>query len=220
MTKLLQQFQQRLKRKQRGFTLLEMLVSLAIFVVVAVIAVGSLVRITALNRQAQTLQSSMTNLNFVLESISREMRLGSKFYCGGAMPSATLAPAACYIAALASPDSPGITYLAFLSTRTKTKADNSGQCQLINAYRLNTKNGKIFLEKGLQRTCEEGFTDQSFASVLDDANVTLTGYQLGVYIPASKYAWAYIRLKGYSGVRAQDINYFDVQTSISERIHD
>ncbi len=68
--------------KQSGFTLLEMLVSLGIFTVVAVFAIGSLVRITALNRQAQTLQKTITNVSSALEMMSREMRMGSKFVGG------------------------------------------------------------------------------------------------------------------------------------------
>lgn len=205
---------------ERGFTLLEMLVSLAIFIVVAVIAVGSLVRITALNRQAQTLQASMNNINFVLESMSREMRFGSSFYCSGALPGgwSNLDPGGCDMAS--APSTQPINLL-FLSTRTGKKADNT-PCRLITGYRFRSDNGKLVMEKGIQRSC--GSSISSWAPILDDVDVTLTGYQLGVY-PMSganekNYAWAFVRLKGYAGTREREINNFDVQTAVSERIHD
>src|SRR4051812_23311158 len=78
----------------RGFTLIEMIVSLAIFTVVAVVAVGSLVRVVALNRQAQTLQSSVNNLSFALDSMSREIRQGSALTCISGYAGAPFLPSA------------------------------------------------------------------------------------------------------------------------------
>ena len=65
----------------RGFTLVEMIVSLGIFAVVAVVALGALVRIMTANQKAQTLQSAMTNISFALESMSRELRSGITYHC-------------------------------------------------------------------------------------------------------------------------------------------
>lgn len=58
-----------------------MIVSLGIFAVVAVIAVGALLKITDANKKAQTLKSSINNINFAMESMSREIRMGSNYYC-------------------------------------------------------------------------------------------------------------------------------------------
>ena len=66
----------------RGFTLIEMLVSTAIFTVVMVIALGSLLSMSESDRKAQTLKSVINNLNFSLDSMSRALRTGTTYGCG------------------------------------------------------------------------------------------------------------------------------------------
>ena len=66
---------------RRGFTLIEIIVSLMIFSIVVLVALSALVKIIDANKKAQTLQDSVINLSFTLESMSREMRSGSDYYC-------------------------------------------------------------------------------------------------------------------------------------------
>lgn len=66
----------------RGFTLVEMIVSIALFAVVMVVAVGALLSLTAANKKAQALQSVMNNLNVSLDSMVRNIRMGKKYHCG------------------------------------------------------------------------------------------------------------------------------------------
>ena len=70
-----------LSNRNKGFTLIEMIVALALFAIVAVVALGALMKIISANKKAQSLQSAITNINYALESISREMRVGSNFSC-------------------------------------------------------------------------------------------------------------------------------------------
>ncbi len=69
--------------KQNGFTLVEMIVALAVFSVVATISVGALLTLIASNNNAQSEQNVMTNLSFALDSMTRELRTGSYYYCTG-----------------------------------------------------------------------------------------------------------------------------------------
>lgn len=64
-----------------GFTLIEMIVSLALFSVVVTISVGALLVLIASNEKLQNEQSVMTNLSFALDSMTREMRTGTFYYC-------------------------------------------------------------------------------------------------------------------------------------------
>jgi prepilin-type N-terminal cleavage/methylation domain-containing protein len=64
-----------------GFTLIEVIVSLALFSVVITIAVGALLILIASNRQLQNEQSVLSNLSFALDSMTREIRTGSNYYC-------------------------------------------------------------------------------------------------------------------------------------------
>ncbi len=215
-------------RSESGFTLLEIIVSLAIFTMVAVFAVGSLLRITALNRQAQTLQSAMNNISFALESMSREIRVGSKLHCETGFNNwqyngnSSLQPQACNLAA---PDSPVSTLIAFESSKTDP---NDATCRLVYAYAFvpRTSGTGWSLEKAEQRACNEVLHynpgNNSFVPIIDEANVTLTGFEVGVQTQdtAKRYAWAFVRLKGYAGTRTKEQHFFDVQTAISERLHD
>ncbi len=66
---------------KKGFTLVEVMVSLSIFAMVIVVAVSVLLSMMDANHKAQNIQSVMTNLSFALDSMTREIRMGSNYYC-------------------------------------------------------------------------------------------------------------------------------------------
>lgn len=66
---------------KKGFTLIELMVSITIFSIVMLISVGALLSIIDANRKAQSLKSVMNNLNFALESMSRNIRVGTNYHC-------------------------------------------------------------------------------------------------------------------------------------------
>ncbi len=65
----------------RGFTLIELMVSLSIFAIVMTISVGTLLILIDVNAKAQALYSSTTNLAYALDSITREIRTGYRYNC-------------------------------------------------------------------------------------------------------------------------------------------
>ena len=60
--------------KNRGFTLIEMLVSVAIFSIVITIIMGTVVTIVDASRKARTMTEVMNNLNFSFESMTRTLK--------------------------------------------------------------------------------------------------------------------------------------------------
>lgn len=64
------------KLNKKGFTLVEMLVSIALFAIVLVITLGSIMTIVDVNRKSQSLTIVMNDLNFALESITRSVKTG------------------------------------------------------------------------------------------------------------------------------------------------
>ena len=66
---------------KKGFSLIELMVSMALFAFVSVAMVGITLSIIDGNRKSQAMVRSMDSLNFVLESISRELRVGSNYNC-------------------------------------------------------------------------------------------------------------------------------------------
>jgi type II secretory pathway pseudopilin PulG len=71
------------KNMQSGFTLVELMVSLMIFIVVVLAAVGSLYSVNTASRKVQSMRSVLDNLTFAVESISRTVRTSSSLVCGG-----------------------------------------------------------------------------------------------------------------------------------------
>ena len=65
----------------RGYTLIEMIVSVGIFSIVMLVASGAYVKLVALDRQARATNDLVTNLSFATESMSRSIRTGTGYAC-------------------------------------------------------------------------------------------------------------------------------------------
>lgn len=63
----------------KGFTLIEMMVSLALFTIVITIAVGALLALIGGSSSAQGEQSVMTTMTFALDSMTREIRTATSY---------------------------------------------------------------------------------------------------------------------------------------------
>ena len=72
------------QKVNKGFTLIEILVAVAIFALVMLIAVGAVLSAVDANRKAQSLNSIVNNLSFALESMIRDMRTGKDYTSCGA----------------------------------------------------------------------------------------------------------------------------------------
>lgn len=70
------------QQNNAGFTLVEMLVSLSLFTVVLTMSVGTLLVLIDANGRAQNMQLIMTNFSFALDSMTREIRTSTDWYCG------------------------------------------------------------------------------------------------------------------------------------------
>ena len=68
-----------IKNKHTGFTLIEMMVAVALFSVVMLVSVGSLLSLIDASKRAQGIQSVMNNLNVALDGMVRGLRMGQKY---------------------------------------------------------------------------------------------------------------------------------------------
>lgn len=64
---------------QKGFTLIEIIVAVSIFVVVMVIAIGAVLNAVDANRKAQNINVIVNNLNLAVESMVRDLRTGNDY---------------------------------------------------------------------------------------------------------------------------------------------
>ncbi|PIR85205.1 hypothetical protein COU15_02250 [Candidatus Kaiserbacteria bacterium CG10_big_fil_rev_8_21_14_0_10_45_20] len=69
------------QQTRKGFSLIEMMVSVTIFAIVMLIGVGALLSLIETNRRAQAINSTVNNLNAALEGMSRSIRTGISYYC-------------------------------------------------------------------------------------------------------------------------------------------
>ena len=69
------------KNKEKGFTILETMVSVSLFIVVVIVGMGSLLNTTLLHKKSQSIGSIMDNLSFIIEDMSRNLRTGYDYHC-------------------------------------------------------------------------------------------------------------------------------------------
>lgn len=68
---------------QRGFTLLEMIVALAIFTIALFIATSTFLSVVNADRKSRGIRVATDNLNLALEDISRKIKTGYSYSCDG-----------------------------------------------------------------------------------------------------------------------------------------
>lgn len=69
-------------RPSRGYSLLELIVSLGIFSIVMLIVMAAYVNLISLDRQARAANQLSSSLSFALETMSRTIRTGTEYDCG------------------------------------------------------------------------------------------------------------------------------------------
>jgi prepilin-type N-terminal cleavage/methylation domain-containing protein len=69
--------------QQKGFTLIEMLVAVALFAVVMLVSTAVIFSIIGGNRKAQGINAVSNNLNFAVESMVRDIKTGYGYSCYG-----------------------------------------------------------------------------------------------------------------------------------------
>ena len=67
------------KNREKGFTLIEMLVAMTLFSFVVTVALGALFMILKANEKTKVIKLVVNNLNMALEGMSREIRVGYNY---------------------------------------------------------------------------------------------------------------------------------------------
>ncbi len=71
-------------REPRGFTLIEIIVSVGIFSMVMLVVTAAYLTLITLDKEARTTNEVVANLSFAVDSIARNIRTGSTYSCAGA----------------------------------------------------------------------------------------------------------------------------------------
>lgn len=208
-----------------------MMVSIAIFAIVAVVAIGALLKIVDANKKAQSLETSINNLNFVLDSMTREIRVGSNYYLTSEFDTSGIVPSDRQGLAIYS----GPWMIKFISSKTAldngnhcsgNSCNNPGKnslgqniCSLAYAYYFDSNSN---LNKAEQSSCDDSLTffpltstDPSLDSVINFDLATIKVVTGGTAQP-----YIQLHLRGSAGVKEKTKSTFDLQTTISQRLPD
>jgi prepilin-type N-terminal cleavage/methylation domain-containing protein len=196
----------KIQKTKSGFTLIELMVAMSIFMIIMLTAIGSLVMTSNYAKRAKALQTAMDNVSFAMENISRNIRLGSNYYCTQSSAGA-LSRSSYLIVADCDISSPG-TAIIF----TPSIIDNTmGTIPPDVGFQLSfaDANGK----KSVQKVEGSKVTDLTAPQVnVTDLTFTVRGSDLVDYIQPS----VYITMKGIVNIGEDQIS-FAIQTLASQR---
>ncbi|TAL48937.1 prepilin-type N-terminal cleavage/methylation domain-containing protein [Patescibacteria group bacterium] len=75
----------KVSRHKQGFTLVELLVAVSLFLVIMTISLGAVISVLNAGRKSRAIKDVMTNLNFALEVMAREIKFGKNYGCSIAL---------------------------------------------------------------------------------------------------------------------------------------
>ena len=88
-------FLKKIHKLNQGYTIIETMISISIFLVVVMTGMGVLLNANAVHRKSQTMRSILDNLSFIMEDMSRNLRTGYNYHCfvsGDTIPSSDNSP--------------------------------------------------------------------------------------------------------------------------------
>ena len=69
------------QKAESGFTLIEVMIAMAIFTIVVTIGIGAVLDTITQHRNTENARGVMDNLNFIMEDMARNIRLGTDIHC-------------------------------------------------------------------------------------------------------------------------------------------
>ena len=85
-------------KTKSGFTIIEIMVSISVFLVVVMAGMTALLNANLLSQKSRDMRSIMDSLNFAMEDMSRNIRTGYDYHCfsySGSLPSGVQSPQNC-----------------------------------------------------------------------------------------------------------------------------
>jgi len=188
----------------KGFTLIEMMVSVAVFTIVMTVALGALLSMSESDRKAQTIKSVINNINFSVDSMSRSIRTGYIYHCDSAVSPVT-SPRDC------------------TGTPSTSFAYRPADSLNTIVYRLETSNAALCGQPAsrvgcIVRSVDGGLNYSPITSAevyIDTLNFYVTGTASAVIQPKVT-----ILISGVVNMNAEQNSVFNLQTSVTQRLYD
>lgn len=190
------------KKNIQGFTLIEVMVSVSIFTVIITTGIGALLNVTQSYNVAREKKAVADNLNFMMEGVTRELRLGSMYESGATNSgSDSFDP---------NPQNGKDDSIGF---RVARGDDIRGQYMIyrledgvVRRYRYDTSNNLIAIDS----------LNDVNSVVIDEIDFTVVGTTSGSSDGQQPLVW--IRIKAYPAT--DDSVELSLQTLVSQRVLD
>ncbi len=205
-----------------GFTLIELMIASAIFIVVTVTGVTVLISATNNYRTTTQIRQSMDTLSFVMEDMTRSIRLGTMFHCGNFLNVATFD--SCEIDTGTALGQMGGSFLAFEGYGGDlSNANDQVMYWISSGVQGNVSKGSIYKKTQSNPNQPSSFYPDQMPSVFSQItpstimlNTAKSGFSVSE--PGTAYATPAItiRLVGTVQYRSTVIP-FDIQTTIAPR---
>lgn len=179
-------------KKNRGFTLIEMIVSLGLLITVLTVAMGALASMGDTNRKVQSSRVALDNLNIAIEDMSRNIRTGTIYVCKPIFSLTLISGVGSGKDCLSGEES-----LAFLSSGGNTVG-----------YKL--ENGQLMRS----RDGGDKFSAMTSPEITVD---TLTFYVIGAEA-GNAQPRVIITIGGVAGPKEGTTSSFQIQTTVTQRI--
>lgn len=180
----------------KGFTLIELMVSISIFSIVMVISMGAILSVLDDNHKSQSIRAVMDNLNYTLEGMTRNIRFGDSYHCGESVV----------------PVPPPLDCPLGDNSITIRAPDNS-----YVTYKLNAGAGRI------QKVVRGSPNDGTYDLTSSDVTITkLTFFVYGSYpfLSDRLQPKVIVVISGYSGLKETIRSSFTLETTLSQRKFD
>ncbi len=183
----------------KGFTLIEMVVAMSVFVTALLIVIGALVSLQAESRKTQAARVISDNLGAAMDSMSRDIRMGTTYHCGigGSLDVAQDCPVTAMV---------GDSVVAF----ERQGGDSSNPADQV-VYRLNT--GRI------ERSLDSGTTYVPLTA--PDIQISNLKFfvQGATPILGNRFQPSVtIIINASAGLQQKTRTYFHLETTVSERV--
>ena len=78
---IMKKYFNKINTENRGFTIIETMIAVSLFLVIIMVGMTSLLNSTMLQRKSQDMRSIMDSLSFIMEDMSRNLRTGYDYHC-------------------------------------------------------------------------------------------------------------------------------------------
>ncbi len=214
------------RKNRRGFTLIEAMVSTALFAMIMLLAVSSLAVLVDANKKTRNSKAAIDNLNVIVDEMAQGLRLGSKYYCSSnASIEMSWSAGANHVGDCLYTNGGGV-YLSYRNREGKTAF-----------YRFIETNGKGELyQKVTDKNWSTGYTDDFVGAdsyghryeKITSNEVDIDSFRFYVSFTTAPISgdsagqpYAIISIKGTTGGQGQSVTSFGLMTSVSQHLlHD